>query len=375
MSPAKLLPIPLGTFIPPVTGTYGRPAAVASNRFDSSGNFRTRTGSFKRARVGEEGDLDAAYNITRDYPPLSNPPKPLFDSESIKALMVTASSKVDTIKAKAENPNCDQETKDFANSILSMFDLLSAVVEKAIIPLANAPPPSWPRNCSNDPPPTAPKPTPGKKELTDALLIAERTCVIFDANLGEKPVSNKDRLAHAFSSTVRAKAVAVAEEECADENPEVVAAEINEYIRVADDALSCATNLSFLGQVTKPYTNNRDANDSRNNTFCTMPIKLEFPDRSARIHFERVMREKCKIRASMSLPPGIRKEAEKYRKSLLERFPGELVMVRAESEGLRFAAFHKRDGEGKWTRIEETFPIPISAVLPEGSESADSQSS
>jgi hypothetical protein len=25
------------------------------------------------------------------------------------------------------------------------------------------------------------------------------------------------------------------------------------------------------------------------------------------------MREKCKIRASMSLPPGIRKEAEKFR--------------------------------------------------------------
>ncbi len=170
---------------------------------------------------------------------------------------------------------------------------------------------------------------------------------------------------------MRAKAVAVAEEECADENPEVIAAEISESLRVADDALSCATNLSFLGQVTKLYTNNRDANDSRNNTFCTLPIKLEFPDRSARIHFERVMREKCKIRASMSLPPGIRKEAEKCRKSLLERFPGELVMVRAESEGLRFAAFHKRDGEGKWLRIDETFPIPISAVIPEGSESTE----
>ncbi len=87
------------------------------------------------------------------------------------------------------------------------------------------------------------------------------------------------------------------------------------------------------------------------------------------------MREKCKIRASMSLPPGIRKEAEKCRKSLLERFPGELVMVRAESEGLCFAAFHKKDGEGKWTRIDETFQIPIRAVIPEGSESADSQSS
>jgi hypothetical protein len=137
----NLRPIPLGSFIPPVTGTYGRPAAVASNRFDESGNFRTRTGSFKRARVGDDGELDAAFNITRDYPPPSYPPKPLFDCESIKALMVTASEKAVSMKARVDNPNVDQDTKDFASANLVMFDLLSAIVEKAIIPLANAPPP------------------------------------------------------------------------------------------------------------------------------------------------------------------------------------------------------------------------------------------
>jgi len=56
----------------------------------------------------------------------------------------------------------------------------------------------------------------------------------------------------------------------------------------------------------------------------------------------------------MSLPPGIRTEAEKYRQTLLSKFPGEIVMVRAESEGLHFAGFHKRDGEGKWIRVDET---------------------
>jgi hypothetical protein len=86
------------------------------------------------------------------------------------------------------------------------------------------------------------------------------------------------------------------------------------------------------------------------------------------------MREKCKIRASMSLPPGIRKEAEKYRQTLLAKFPGEIVMVRAESEGLRFAGFHKRDGEGKWIRDTDTSPIPLSAVLPVVEESAESGS-
>jgi len=237
------------------------------------------------------------------------------------------------------------------------------------------PPPSWPRKGNHESPPTAPKPPPGTKELSDVLSVAERTCVIFDAELGPNPVSNKDRLAHAFSASVRAKAVAVAEDECCDDDPDVAAAAVAEAIRVADDALSCAVNLSFLGQVTKPYNNNRDASDPRNNKFCTLPLKLEFPDRGSRIHFERTMREKCKIRASMSLPPGIRKEAEKYRQLLLAKFPGEIVMVRAESEGLRFAGFHKVDGVGKWIRDPDTCGIPLSAILPAGEEGTESDSS
>jgi hypothetical protein len=285
--------------------------------------------------------------------------------------MVTASEKAVTMKAKLENPKVNEETKEFAAFNLSLFDVISAIVEKAIMPLATAPPPSWPRKGNSESPPTAPKPSPGTKELSDALIAAERTCVIFDAELGPNPVSNKDRLAHAFSASVRAKAIAIAEEECCDDDPDVTAAAVAEAVRVADDALSSALNLSFLGQVTKPYNNNRDASDPRNNKFCTLPVKLEFPDRGARIHFERTMREKCKIRASMSLPPGIRKEAEKFRQTLLAKFPGEIVMVRAESEGLRFAGFHKVDGVGKWIRDSVTCGIPLSAVLPPVEESVE----
>jgi hypothetical protein len=85
-----------------------------------------------------------------------------------------------------------------------------------------------------------------------------------------------------------------------------------------------------------------------------------------------MMREKCKIKASMSLPLGIRKEAEICRKTVLEKYPGEIVMIRAEAEGLRFVAFHKKDGEGKWTRCPETYKIPFSSVLPEEAEGAES---
>jgi len=362
-------PIPLGSFVPQVTGTNGRPGAVASNLYDGSGNFRERTGSFKRLRTGDDRDLDDRFDITRNYPPLSHPPKPNFDVEAIQALMVDASSKAEIIKARNDDPNMDPVARDFAVFNLSLFALLSAVVEKAVMPLANSPPPSWNRNAV-EAPPTAAKPARGKKELTDALLTAERTAIIFDVDLGTASVGNKDRLAHVFSSTVKAKAVAVAEEKKGTEE-EVVAA-VAEAVRAADDALSCASDMCFLGQSTKAYANKRDASDPRNGTFFTMPIKLEFPDKSSRMHFERVMREKCKIKAAMSLPPGIRKEAEKVRKTALEKFPGKLVMVRAESDGQQFVVFHKCDGDPKWVRDSETFPIPVSAVLPEQDESMES---
>jgi hypothetical protein len=355
-------PIPLSAFIPPVTGTKGRPGAVASNLFDTSGNFRERTASFKRRRIGDERDMDDAFDITRPYPPLVHPPKPLFDVEAIQALMVDASSKAEFIKATSEDPNVDNTTKNFAIANLAFFALLTAVVEKAVIPLANSPPPAWNRQYS-EAPPTAPKPDPGKKKLADALAAAEKTAIIFDADLGTASVGNKDRLAHTFSATVKAKAIAVAEE--GEGNEEEIAAATAEAIRVADDALSCAADMSFLGQATKLYTNSRDASDAKNGTYYTMPIKFVFPDKSSRIHFERTMREKCKLKAAMSLPLGIRKEAEKCRKSALEQFPGEIVMVRAESEGLQFAVFHKKDGDRKWVRSPTSYPIPVSAVMPD----------
>jgi len=178
-------------------------------------------------------------------------------------------------------------------------------------------------------------------------------------DLGSAAAANRERLANAFSDTVKAAAIAGSAKDGAAPDASAAA----EAVRVVDDALSCATDLAFIGQATKPYFNNRNECDPRNGTFHSMPVKLEFPDRSSRIYFERIMREKCRIKASMSLPIGIRKAADNCRKDLLALYPGEIVMVRAESEGSKFVAFHKVDGDPKWTRHPETFAIPVSAVL------------
>ncbi len=115
------------------------------------------------------------------------------------------------------------------------------------------------------------------------MAAAEKTAIIFDADLGTACVGNKDRLTHTFFATVKAKAIAVAEE--GEGSEDKIAAATAEAICVADDALSCAADMSFLGQATKLYANSRDASDARNSSFYTMPIKFVFPDKSSRIHF------------------------------------------------------------------------------------------
>ena len=73
---------------PPVTGLNGDYLPY-SNSFDTSGAFRSRTGSgIKRARTESEMERDTLYVLSREYPPppLICPDKPALDPVKIKSL-------------------------------------------------------------------------------------------------------------------------------------------------------------------------------------------------------------------------------------------------------------------------------------------------
>ena len=97
-------PIPLSrvaiansSFVPPVTGVNGSNIPV-TNLYDDSGVFRNRVGSrAKRARTESEIERDAAYDLSRDYPPLVNPEKPALDPTHIKTLLVSATALTSTV--------------------------------------------------------------------------------------------------------------------------------------------------------------------------------------------------------------------------------------------------------------------------------------
>ncbi len=130
---------------------------------------------------------------------------------------------------------------------------------------------------------------PGTAELKAALTRADRTAVVFDADLGRLLVANRATLNGAFAAGLRAATVKVAED-------------VNEGIRVINDALSCADDLDFVGQTSSQKIDKRDPANPVTLPFCTMPVKLEFQNRNNRIHFEKTLRKHCNLKATISLP-------------------------------------------------------------------------
>jgi hypothetical protein len=339
-------PVPLSAFIPPVTGTGGRPSSIVANLYDYSGNFRNRAGSFKRPRT-DDNDSEYRFDISRDFPRLTPPERQGVDVEAVAALLVGAAEAVPAIKAMIAKEGVDPDVKAISEMTLALFSVVETLWEKAVRPAAMAP--LGAVASGRVAPIPLPKPDGDKRELIDALAAAERTAILFDANLGSVPIANRSKLNHALSSGIRASALALAEREGHDPA---------EAVRVADDALSLVADMAFLGQSSKPV--NKKFNPSGD--FHTLPIKLEFEDRGARIHFERTMRERCGIRASMSLPQPVRDAQKKFLESLKPSYPDQIVVVRVDTQKLRFNAFHKVDGAPEWIRCAESRGIPFNIM-------------
>jgi hypothetical protein len=124
--------------IPPVT-LGGRPHPVVSNLFDSSGSFRQRGHSFKRARRDDEGDAarERVFDISRDAVPLVLPAALKLDLDGIRALMVKANDVATPIRAGLVSDPAAADLLGLASSSIALLDLVNAVVEKALLPLAS----------------------------------------------------------------------------------------------------------------------------------------------------------------------------------------------------------------------------------------------
>jgi hypothetical protein len=344
-------------FIPPVTlGNSSTP--VVANLFDSTGNFRQRNWSFKKRRFdGGESDREEIYS--KDPVTASAPPVPRLDIGKIRGLMVRANEMASAIRSRLADGFGSAESRELADSSIALLELVTAVVEEGIIPLSSSPAAASGSAATSaraiPTVPAKPRVEPGTAELRAALTAAEKSAVVFYANLGPSPVANRATLNGAFAAGLKTAAIRVAENSGGD---------VSENIRVVNDALSCADNMEFLGQSTVRKIDKRDPKNPKTLSYCSMPIRIDFPDRNTRIHFERTVRKHCELKASISLPKPIRQMQSAFLAAMRACNPGKIVMVRPDVPSLSFVAFLKEDGEGGWTRHPDQYPIPRGIMLP-----------
>jgi hypothetical protein len=194
------------------------------------------------------------------------------------------------------------------------------------------------------------------KELREALENADKESVLFDADLGPKPLGNRSGLASALSNGIRNLAIQNAGEKGADPA---------EAVRAMDDALGCVTEMDFIGIRSEKAKPRDGATNIPEKEYCSMPIRFKFEDRNTRLHFERTVKSNCNLRAVMLLPKPIREEQSAFLRALRDRYPGKIVTARPDPATLHFVAFYKGDKEKRWEKCPESIPIPIGIMLPE----------
>ena len=132
----------MSPFVPPATGTGGIAAAVTTNLFDFSGNFRNRLPSAtKRQRPDnwgsrEDEELHARFDLTRSFPPLVIPPPPKIDLPAVRALMVEVAKSAAETKALLTGKNTSAPNKLLTGSVMALYGLVEALLEKALLPFA-----------------------------------------------------------------------------------------------------------------------------------------------------------------------------------------------------------------------------------------------
>ena len=131
-------PVPIGLFIPPVTGINNSLAPFA-NMFDATGNFHGRGGSQTKRRRGQDGDaLDNVFNLSRDFPPLRSPAPLALDIVGIKSLLVATAETEAGLKSVFEKGEPGSESVIIANSVMALYTLTEGLIEKAILLLCGS---------------------------------------------------------------------------------------------------------------------------------------------------------------------------------------------------------------------------------------------
>ena len=265
---------------PPTSPAVKRPAgddfSPAGDDFNSYGKFPRLDGNKTFANMelvekmidkGKKGMSKLKDDLAK-LEEVSNPLKELLGGivDSVDAIFATMENVVSTVVDGAQRPVTGKGNQTTAAQ--------KAVVTPSVITL--------------QPPPTAAEVK--KKRFVTAVREAEKSVLVFQLDLGKVPVMNTGTIARKVTEDITARAAQV------DGNGNGRPTE--NTITMLEDTLSMVKGMEFFGKVTKSYVNKQKEDDPANGTFCTLPVRMNFKDKAAKVRAEKVLRTSCKLQCS-----------------------------------------------------------------------------
>jgi hypothetical protein len=147
--------------------------------------------------------------------------------------------------------------------------------------------------------------------------------------------------------------------------------DIKDTEEVLDDILSCS-KLEFLGGSTKAFFNKRNVNDVRNNTFCTVPVRMDFKDRESRIQAETNLRKICKVSCAVPYPKKLRAILDNMVTQGKKLAPGCFIRTRVNVDTLSIDVHAKTKDGWKDLHLKTCIPTDICDTVSTGSPATSS---
>jgi hypothetical protein len=194
------------------------------------------------------------------------------------------------------------------------------------------------------PPPPDPKVV-AERKVKQAIREAEKKTLLFNLDMGKVPTINKETLS-------RKVTLALAEKASSGEHDY----DIKDAV---DDILSC-TKLEFLGITSKKFFNKKNLNDARNDTFCTLPVRFEFPDKPTRIQAEKTLRKVCKVSCAVPYPKKLRTMLDNLITEGKVKYPNSFIRTQVNVDQLTVEA-QAKSGEG-WIDLGLKRAIPLNIL-------------
>ena len=197
-----------------------------------------------------------------------------------------------------------------------------------------------------------------RKKVKQEIMKAEKSTTLFDLDLGQVPIINKDTLSSKVTRAIHAAAANGDEAKKGNYSPE-------ETEEIMDDILTCA-HLDFLGNGgSKKYYNKAKPNDPKNGKFCTVPTKLTFRSKEERTKAEQTLRKFGKIKCSIPYPKKLRTIIGDVVKKGKELKPNCYIRTKVDTDKMlvvAHASFQNEAGRWVWEDLHLDREIPLDVL-------------